>query len=411
VPKIPSMRCDLPLPWPDRRPLDTAREDHPPCSCDCPTLPSTGMIRFLRLLAMSNADTDIEILVLRHQLTVLQRRVNKPRLTLPDRAFLAALLLKLPRSTLRGRPLIVSPDTVLRWHRDLLRRRHTRISRPQRPGRRPTAGSIRALVLRLARDNPGGGYRSIHGELAIVGITITPSTVWEILTTHGIPPAPDRDRPTWAGFLRSQAHALLAADVVATHTLTGTRLFVLAVLEHTTRRIRILGATAHPSAAGTTQRARTLVMDLQDAHASVRYLIRDRDSNYTAAFDAVLAEGGITTIMTGIRLPRMNAIMQRWIRTCRAELLDRNPHPEPGPPAARPRRIRSVLPRPPDTPRPAERSSPSPTSPTDHKSDRTGPAHHPTTRSTRQHPSRVSPCRLTSPDEVFGTYRVPGGNR
>src|SRR5581483_1975154 len=132
-----------------------------------------------------------------------------------------------------------------------------------------------------------------------------------------------RDHLTWATFLRSQAHALLAADFIETFTLTGARLFILAVVEHATRRIRILGATAHPTAAWTTQMARNLVMDLQDAHASVTYLIRDRDCKYTAAFDAVLADSGITTITTGIRVPRMNAIMERWIRTCRTELLDR----------------------------------------------------------------------------------------
>lgn len=283
----------------------------------------TGMIRFLRLLAMSNADKDIEILALRHQLAVLRRQIDKPRLTPPDRAFLAALLHKLPRPTLRGLLLLVSPDTVLRWHRDLLRRRHARLSRPQRPGRHPTVRSIRTLVLRLARDNPNWGYRRIHGELAILRIKVAPSTVWEILKTHGIPPAPDRDHLTWASFLRSQAHALLAADFIETSTLTGARLFILAVVEHATRRIRILGATAHPTAAWTTQMARNLVMDLQDAHASVTYLIRDRDSKYTAAFDAVLVDSGITTITTGIRVPRMNAIMERWIRTCRTELLDR----------------------------------------------------------------------------------------
>jgi transposase InsO family protein len=272
---------------------------------------------------MSNADKDIEILVLRHQLTILQRGVNKPRLTLPDRAFLAALLLKLPRPTLRRLPLIVSPHTVLRWHRDLLRRRHTRISRTTRPGRPATVRSIRALVLRLARDNPSWGYRRIHGELAILGIKVAPSTVWEILKTHGIQPAPHRDHLTWATFLRSQAHGLLAADFFDINTLTGARLVVLAIIEHATRRLRIHGATAHPTAAWTTQMARNLVIDLQDAHATVTYLIRDRDSRYTAAFDAVLADSGITMITTGIRLPRMNAIMERWIRTCRTELLDR----------------------------------------------------------------------------------------
>jgi putative transposase len=130
----------------------------------------TGMIRFLRLLAMRNADKDIEILALRHQLAVPQRQIDKPRLTPPDRAFLAALLHKLPRLTLRRLLLLVSPDTVLRWHRDLLRRRHARLSGPKRPGRRPTVRSIRTLVVRLARDNPRWVYRRIHGELAILGI-------------------------------------------------------------------------------------------------------------------------------------------------------------------------------------------------------------------------------------------------
>jgi putative transposase len=146
----------------------------------------------------------------------------------------------------------------------------------------------------------------------------------EILKTNNIPPAPRRDQQSWAAFLRSQAHAILAADFFETRTLTGARLFVLAVIEHATRRVRILGATAHPTAAWTTQQARNLIMDLHDAGVSaVKYLVRDRDSKYTTTFDTVLADSGITTITTGIRVPRMNAIMERWIRTCRAELLDR----------------------------------------------------------------------------------------
>lgn len=219
--------------------------------------------------------------------------------------------------------LIVSPDTVPRWHRDLLRRRHSRVSRPTQPGRRPTIRSIRALAPRLARGNPSWGYRGIHGELATLGIKVAPSTVWEILKTNNIQPAPPRNHLTWATFPRSQTHALLAADFFETNTLTGAQLCVLAILEHATRRIRILGATAHPTAAWTTQMARNLVMDLQEVSATVKYLIRDRDSSYTAAFDAVLADSGITITKTGIRVPRMNAIMERWIRTRRAELLDR----------------------------------------------------------------------------------------
>ena len=146
---------------------------------------------------------------------------------------------------------------------------------------------------------------------------------WEILKDAGIDPVPGRDRRTWPEFLRGQAHAILAADFFETRTLTGGRLYVLAVIEHATRRVRILGVTAHPTATWTTQLARNLVMDVQDAGATAKYLIRDRDSRYTAAFDAVFHSEGITIVKTGIRVPRMNAIMERWVRSCRAELLDR----------------------------------------------------------------------------------------
>jgi putative transposase len=288
-----------------------------------PYLALTSVFTLIRLIPMRDSDKNVEILTLRHQLAILQRQIDKPRLTPPDRAFLAALLHRLSRPRLRQLHLIVSPDTVLRWHRDLLRSRHAKASRPKRPGRPPTVRSIQNLVLRLARENTGWGYRRVHGELATLGITVAPSTVWEILKTNGIEPAPERDHQTWTGFLRGQAHAILAADFFETRTLTGARLYVFAVIEHATRRVRVLGATAHPTAAWTTQLARNLVMDLQDAGATVKYLIRDRDSRYSAAFDAVFEGDGIAVVKTGIRVPRMNAIMERWVRSCRVELLDR----------------------------------------------------------------------------------------
>jgi transposase InsO family protein len=184
--------------------------------------------------------------------------------------------------------------------------------------------SIRALVLRLGRENSGWGYRRIHGELMVLGVKVAPSTVWEmILREAGIDPAPDRTATTWADFLRSQTHALLAADLLETVTLTGTRLYIFAMIDHSTRRIRILGATAHPTAAWVTQAARNLAVDLHDAASSARYLIRDRDGKYPALFDAILTDAGITVVRSGVRAPRMNAIMERWVRTCRRELLDR----------------------------------------------------------------------------------------
>jgi putative transposase len=284
-----------------------------------------NVFALLRLLPASDRDKDAEILALRHQITVLQRQLGttRPRFSRSDRAFLGALLHRLPRDVLGRLRLLVQPETVLRWHRDLLARRHAARSRPGRPGRPRTVRSIRLLILRLARENPGWGYRRIHGELLVLGIKTAASTVWEILRQAGIDPAPDRACTTWASFLRSQADALLACDFFETVTLSGTRLFVLAVIEHATRRIRILGATPNPTASWVIQAARNLVMDLEDAGSRPRFLIRDRDGKFPALFDAVLKDAGITVVLSGVQMPKMNAVMERWVLTCRRELLDR----------------------------------------------------------------------------------------
>ncbi|MFE9976674.1 integrase core domain-containing protein [Streptomyces hirsutus] len=279
----------------------------------------------LRLLPMSDRDKDMEILALRHQLSVLERQLGKEkvRFSPSDRAFLAALLYRLPRDVLRRLRLLVRPDTVLRWHRDLVARRHADQSKPKRPGRPRTVHSVRALVLRLARENPTWGYRRLHGELLVLGVKVAASTVWKILREAGIDPAPERTSSTWADFLRSQADALLACDFFETVTLTGARLYVFAVIEHAGRRIRILGATAHPTASWVAQATKNLVMDLEDAGLRARFLIRDRDGKFPALFDAVLADAGIEVVLSGVRMPRMNAVMERRVQTCRRELLDR----------------------------------------------------------------------------------------
>jgi putative transposase len=284
-----------------------------------------NVFALLRLLPVSDRDKDAEILALRHQVTVLQRQLGatRPRLLPGDRAFLAALLHWLPRDVLGRFRLLVRPDTVLRWHRDLLARRHAARSRPGRPGRPRTIRSVRLLVLRLARENPSWGYRRIHGELLVLGIKVAASTVREILRQAGIDPAPDRASTTWASFLRSQADALLACDFFETVTISGARLFVLAVIEHATRRIRILGATSHPTASWVVQAARNLVMDLEDAGSRARFLIRDRDGKFPGMFDTVLTDVGIEAVLSGVQMPRMNSVMERWVQTCRHELLDR----------------------------------------------------------------------------------------
>jgi transposase InsO family protein len=154
-------------------------------------------------------------------------------------------------------------------------------------------------------------------------VKVAASTVWEILQDAGIDPAPERAASTWAGFLRSQAEALLACDFFETVTLSGAQMYVLAVIEHGSRRVRILGATAHPTASWVVQAAKNLSMDLQDAGFRARFMIRDRDSKYPQLFDAVLRDAGIEVVLSGVRMPRMNSIMERWVQTCRRELLDR----------------------------------------------------------------------------------------
>src|ERR1039458_3498221 len=259
---------------------------------------------WLRLSRREETWKTAEILILRHQLAVLQRRQpRRPKLTWADRAVLAALVGVIPKARRHGLRLAVTPDTILRWHRDIVRRRWA-------------AGS-------MAGENPEWGYRRIHGELAGLGVKIAASTAWEILKKAGIDPAPRRTAPTWSQFLRSQAEAILACDFFTADLPGGTQAHVLAVIEHATRRIRILGVTQHPTGEWTTQQAPNLIMDLGDQAHRVKFMIRDRGPNFTAAFDAVLADAGIRTVLCNVRTPRMNAIAERWIGGCRRELLDR----------------------------------------------------------------------------------------
>jgi putative transposase len=228
-----------------------------------------------------------------------------------------------PATCCGGHDCWVRPETVLRWHRDLVAHRHAIASRPKRAGRPPTVRSVRTLVLRLALENSSWGYRRIHGELLVLGVKVAASTVWEILREAGVDPAPQRTSDNWATFLRSQAQAILAADFFEVVTLTGARMYVLAVIEHASRRIHVLGATAHPSAAWVAQAVRNLAMDLDDAGRTARYVIRDRDGKFPALVDAILADAGVKTVLSGVQMPRMNSIMERWIQSCRHELLDR----------------------------------------------------------------------------------------
>jgi putative transposase len=273
---------------------------------------------WLALLARSDQAKDAEILILRHQVAVLQRQVKTPRLSWADRAVLAALARLLPGSQLR---LIVSPRTLLRWHASLARP----ALGPSAPRSRRlrTAHVVRTLILEMARDNPGWGYRRIHGELAGLGHKLAPSTVWQILKDVGIDPAPRRSGQTWKAFLDAQAKTILATDFFHVDTVFLRRLYVLFFIEHGTRRVRLAGITAHPTGEWVAQQARNLLMDLGDRADGVKFLIRDRDAKFTAAFDAVFAAAGVRIIRAPVQAPCANAIAERWIASARRECLDR----------------------------------------------------------------------------------------
>jgi len=261
------------------------------------------VLSWLALLARSDAAKDAEILTLRHEVAVLRRTNARPKMSWLDRSLLSALsrLLPVPLRQVR----LVSPRTLLRWHAQLAARRWTYPHR--RPGRPPTPPPIRALVLRMARENPRWGYRRIHGELVGLGHVVAASTVWKILKDAGLDPAPRRSGPTWRQFLSVQAHAILAIDFAHVDTVFLRRLYVLMVIEHSRRRVHLAGITAHPTGAWVTQQARNLLMDLADRADRFRFLIRDRDSKFTTAFDAVFAGSDIRIIRTPVRAPQANA--------------------------------------------------------------------------------------------------------
>ncbi|MEU0837760.1 integrase [Streptomyces sp. NPDC005969] len=278
------------------------------------------MLGWLRLLARSSAAKDIEILVLRHQLAVLQRSSPKPAFSRGDRAVLAALLRLLSKRHRLTLKLLVTPRTVLRWHARLVAKKWTYPHRG--PGRPAKPEALRALVLRLARENDGWGYRRIHGELLNLGWKVAASTVWEILQRAGVDPAPQRADRSWAKFLTAQAQGILAVDVFHVDTVILRRLFVLFFIEHGTRRVHIAGVTRHVTAEWTIQQARNLLMNLDHTRTTgIRYLIRDNAGYFTEGFDAVFTAVGarVVPILPGV--PRMNAIAERVVIDSHARAL------------------------------------------------------------------------------------------
>src|SRR5262245_2117951 len=272
------------------------------------------------LRSRSEREKEIEILLLRHQLRVLERQVARPALTPADRALLAAFSRVLPRQAWK-RSLCVAPATLLRWHRELVARRWTYPHRP--PGRAATSAEIRELVVRLARENPAWGYRRVQGELVGLGIKLAASTVWSILKESGIEPCPRRLEQSWADFLRAQAASILECDFLTVDTLFLRRFYVLFFIELATRRVRLAGITTNPDGRWVAQQARNFLMELGDEEVRPRFLVRDRDSKFSRDFDEVFRSEGIRVIKAPVRAPKARAHAERWVGSVRRECLDR----------------------------------------------------------------------------------------
>jgi putative transposase len=263
-------------------------------------------------------ELELELLVLRHELAVLERKVGRPKLRRSDKVFLTALSRVLPRQ--RWSSFIVTPGTLLRWHRELVKRKWTRKTRPA--GRPPLDPKLAALIVRMAGDNPRWGYLRIKGECQKLRLRVSATTVKKLLLAAGLDPAPRRDGPSWSEFLRSQAEGILACDFFTVETVLLKTLDVLFFIEVGSRRVHITAATSHPDSAFVTQQARNLCYALDEREEPVRFLIRDRDAKFSGPFDEVLRTEGIRVIRTPVRSPKANAFAERFVRTVRHELLD-----------------------------------------------------------------------------------------
>jgi len=279
--------------------------------------------RTFGLLGLARRDTiakDAEILVSRHQVAVLRRQVSRARFTWSDRALIGLLAGLIPRQ--RWTAFVVTPKTILDWHRRLVARRWTYPHR--RPGRPPLEGRETVdLIVRFARENPRWGYLRIVGELRKLGVTVSKASVATVLARHGLSPAPRRLGPTWSQFLSTQAKGILASDFFGVDSVTLRRYYVLFVIEVDSRVIvHLLGVTTNPVMAWVVQRARNFTSDLEDTGGRFRILIRGRDTKFTASYDEAFRASGIEAIRTPVRSPKANAFAERFVRTVSEDCLD-----------------------------------------------------------------------------------------
>jgi hypothetical protein len=280
-------------------------------------MPACRLMALLTWRARSDAAKELEILVLQHQVAVLRRQVKRVEYRPADRVLFALLSRALPRPAWRS--FLVTPETLLRWHRAMVTRTWTQ---PRSPGRPPLLPGTVELIVRLARENPRWGYQRLQGEFRKLGIAVSATSLRAVLRRHRLPPAPRRASVTWRAFLRAQAVGILATDFFTVETVLLKTLYVLFAIEVSTRRVRLVGVTGHPNGPWMIQQARELSMSLAEDGSAPRFLIRDRDTKFVVGFDTVFTADGTDIIRTPMTAPNANAYAERWVSSARSECLD-----------------------------------------------------------------------------------------
>ena len=275
---------------------------------------------------LANDEKDLEILLLRQQLRIVERKQSRgPTIPRWQKVPLAAMAVRLKAvathspTALKESIRLFKPDTLLGWHREL----KWTFKQRRRPGRPPIDAELEHWIVQVALDNPGLGYEKLEGELRKLGFEVSFITIRTILRRHGIPPARDRSRSSWRHFLSHYKDQFLACDFFTVETLTLKTLYVLFFIEHATRRVYLAGCTAHPDASWVTQQARQVTWELEGRELPIRYLVHDNDTKFTESFDRVLRSTEIEIIHTPFQAPNANAIAERWVRTVREECLDK----------------------------------------------------------------------------------------
>src|SRR6266516_7548703 len=265
-------------------------------------------------------DPEAELLLLRHQLRVVRRQVKRPQLTMADRTIMAALGQRMNRAALAG--MLVQPETVLGWHRELVRRRWAAFGPRRGPGRPFLDPELQQLILRMANDQQSWGCVRIRGELLKLGHVVSATAIRKLLRRNRIGPAPVRSRQTWKAFLRAQASAIVLTDFLSVDTVLLKRLYVLLYMELATRRVIWFAVTDRPDAAWVSQQARNVSWELNQLGVPARFLIHDHDAKYGGGSDRVFGGDGVAVITTPIAAPRANSHMERQIGSTRRECLD-----------------------------------------------------------------------------------------